>query len=91
MIHQAKDLTPDQLTALEALLGKAVSQQDQISVRVLPVTPAVSMERRREVIAAMEEYFARIDARPVIHSDEETDAIINEALRSTRPNYVPVS
>ena len=91
MIHQAKDLSPDQLSTLEALLGKAVSQQDQISVRVLPVTPAVSMERRREVIAAMEEYFARIDARPVTHSEEETDAIINEALRSTRPNYVPVS
>ena len=91
MIHQAKDLSPDQLSTLEALLGKAVSQQDQISVRVLPVTPAVSMERRREVIAAMQEYFARIDARPVTHSEEETDAIINEALRSTRPNYVPVS
>ncbi len=35
MIHKAKDLSPDQKTVLEGLLGRAVSENEAISVRAL--------------------------------------------------------
>lgn len=40
MIHSAKDLSPDQKLTMESLLGRPVSEQKQISIRTVPVTPA---------------------------------------------------
>ncbi|MGB9028992.1 MAG: hypothetical protein WCC27_02645 [Acidobacteriaceae bacterium] len=38
MIHKAKDLSPDQRVVIENLLGRAVAEDDAISIPV--VTPA---------------------------------------------------
>ena len=46
-------------------------------------------EKRAEILDGLREYFARIDRQRQPVSDEEADEIINEALRSTRPNYRP--
>ncbi len=35
MIHKAKDLSPDQKTAIEGLLGRSVAESELVSVRVL--------------------------------------------------------
>ena len=35
MIHKAKDLSPDQRTALEGLLGRPVGDEEAISVRAI--------------------------------------------------------
>ena len=90
MIHKAKDLSPEQRLAIEGLLGRAIAEQEEISVRALPEVSAVSSERRREIVAGLEAHFAQVDAqrRPV--SPQEADDILNEALRSTRPHYRPV-
>jgi hypothetical protein len=40
MIHSVKDLSPDQRVAIESLLGRPVLEQEQISVRAVPVPPA---------------------------------------------------
>ena len=40
MIHSVKDLSPDQKTAIESLLGRPVAEEEQISVRTVPVPPA---------------------------------------------------
>jgi len=40
MIHSVKDLSPDQRLTIESLLGRPVSEQEQISVRTVPVPPA---------------------------------------------------
>jgi hypothetical protein len=39
MIHNAKDLSPGQKSALESLLGRAVAESDAISIRVAPPAP----------------------------------------------------
>jgi hypothetical protein len=90
MIHRAKDLSPEQRLAIEGLLGRAIVEQEDISVRALPTASLVSPERRREIIAALEAHFAQVDAQRQPSSSMEADDIINEALRSTRPNYRPV-
>jgi hypothetical protein len=35
MIHRTKDLSPDQKTAIESLLGRSVAQDEQIIIRAL--------------------------------------------------------
>ncbi len=37
MIHNAKDLSPDQKLAIESLLGRPIAENEQISIRT--VTP----------------------------------------------------
>ncbi len=90
MIHKAKDLSPEQRLAVEGLLGRAIAEQEDVSVRALPEAPQLSPERRREIIAGLEAHFAQVDAQRQTVSPQEADEIINEALRSARPNYRPV-
>ena len=89
MIHKASELSFEQRAALESLLGRAISDRETVSVRVFE-PPPLSGEHRQEVLAGLEAYFARVDAKRQPVSEEEAEAIINEALRSTRPHYRPV-
>jgi hypothetical protein len=90
MIHKVKDLSPDQRLAIEALIGRTVAEQEDISIRVLPETTQAADERRREVIEALQAHFLQIDKQRRDVTPLEADDIINEALRSTRPSYQPI-
>jgi len=39
MIHSVKDLSPDQKLAIESLIGRPMSEGEQVSVRTVPPTP----------------------------------------------------
>ena len=39
MIHKAKDLSPEQKTAVESLLGRAVAPHEAIIIRAVPAAP----------------------------------------------------
>jgi hypothetical protein len=39
MIHSVKDLSPDQKAAIESLLGRPISEGEQVSVRAVPASP----------------------------------------------------
>ena len=94
MLHHVKDLSPDQRRAVENLLGRSVADDELVSIKsirpaaILP--PQLSPEERVEALDRLRRYFAKVDSqrRPVSEAEEEE--IINEALRSTRPNYRPV-
>jgi len=89
MIRNARDLSIDQKAAIESLLGRRVMENQAISVRTID-PPALSDDRRLEVLRRLEVYFAQVDAQRQPASPEEADAIMDEALRSTRPRYRPV-
>lgn len=89
MICSANELSADQKLAIESLLGRTVSDEEQISIRALH-PPTVTPERRAQILAALKAHFERIDARRQPVSSDEAEEIINEALRSTRPGYRPV-
>lgn len=94
MVHHVKDLSPDQRRAVENLLGRPVADDESVSVKsvrpsaVLP--PRLSTDERVEALEKLRQYFAKVDSqrRPVSEAEEEE--IINQALRSTRPNYRPL-
>ncbi len=87
MIHKAKDLSLDEKRAVEALLGRALSEEEEISIRALPAPEGLSPERRKQIVAALEAHFAKVNAQRQPLSGEQADDIINEALRSTRAQY----
>jgi len=39
MIHNVKDLSIDQRLAIESLLGRRISEGEQVSVRTVPASP----------------------------------------------------
>ena len=39
MIHSVKDLSPDQKLTIESLLGRPISEAEQVSVRTVPASP----------------------------------------------------
>jgi hypothetical protein len=39
MIHHVKDLSPNQRLAIEGLLGRRISEGEQVSVRTVPASP----------------------------------------------------
>ncbi len=88
MIHNAKDLSPDQKAAIESLLGRRILEDEAISVRAIE-PPALSDERKHELVEQLKKYFAEVDARRQPGSPEEAEEIINEAMRSVRPGYRP--
>ncbi len=88
MICNAEDLSPDQIAAVETLLGRRVHAGEAVSVRTFePVR--ISHQRRLEIADELRKYFAKVDASRKPVSEEEAEAIINEAMRSVRPGYRP--
>jgi hypothetical protein len=75
MIRNAKDLSPDQKTVLESLLGRRTLADEAISVRAID-PPALS-EQRQEQSEQLRKYFAEVDSRRKPGSAEEADEILS--------------
>ena len=88
MIHKAKNLSAEQKAAIESLLGRQILDREAVSVRAFD-PPVVSEARRKEILEALKRYFAEVDANSQSISFEEAEEAITEAMRSTRPHYVP--
>ncbi len=89
MIHKVKDLSPDEKIALERLVGRSISDREDISIRLLEPSAGVSPERRQEILDLLKAYFAEVDNQRKPVSCEQADEIIDEAIRSARPSYRP--
>lgn len=94
MLHHVKDLSPEQRRAVESLLGRAVAEDESVSVRGIRPSSIIpfglSPDERKEALEKLRRYFAKVDAQPKSVSEAEEEEIINDALRSTRPNYRPI-
>jgi hypothetical protein len=60
MEYLAKDLSPEQRAAIESLLGRSMSEKEAITLRAYEPAP-LSAERRSEIVAGLEAYFAALD------------------------------
>lgn len=89
MIRNAKELSPAQRAAIESLLGRQLSESEDVSVRAIE-RPSLSPERRDELAEQLKKYFAEVDARRKPGSPEEAEDVITEAIRSVRPGYRPL-
>ena len=86
MIHQAKDLSPEQKAAAEVLLGRPLAERESISVQAFEPA-AVSEQQRREVSVELRRLFAEVDQNLRPTTVDETEEIFSEAMQSSRPGY----
>jgi hypothetical protein len=81
MIHKAKDLSPDQKTAIESLLGRSVAENEAISIRTLASASAPEWLQQSWETAKR----AGLDRLSV----EEIDAEIDAARKARRNRQQP--
>jgi hypothetical protein len=81
MIHKAKDLSPDQKTAIESLLGRSVAENEAISIRMLASASAPEWLQQSWETAKR----AGLDRLSV----EEIDAEIDAARKARRNRQQP--
>jgi len=86
MIHQVRDLSPEQRAAVELLLGRPLDEKEAVSVQAFEPVP-VSEQQRREISANLRRLLAEVDAGLRLGTGENTEEIFVEAMRSSRPGY----
>lgn len=86
MIHRVRDLSPEQRSAAELLVGRPLREDESITVQAFEVPP-VSEERRREVSAELRTLFAEVDANLRTSGQDDAEDVFAEAMRSSRPGY----
>lgn len=95
MIHAVKDMTSEQRQAVESLLGRAVADNEAVSLK--PVwTPAAGIppstpEQRREAAEWLEQHFSTIIARQRPYSKDEIEEALAEALQAARSESGPAN
>ncbi len=91
MVHSVKSLTADQRSVIESLIGRRVAESESINLQVLPLDQilpdGIPEEQRSAALSAFRGYFAKVDSMREDISQEEEDAIVEEALRSIKPHY----
>jgi len=93
MLHRVKDLSPEQRATIEALLGHRVSEDEAVSVsslrpsNIIPskLTPAARLRAFEELNA----FFAEGDEAVAVDPEDE-EALVNEAIRTSRPHFRPL-
>jgi hypothetical protein len=93
MRYRAKDLSTEQRQAVESLLRRPISEHECVSIKAIASPEelvTLSVERRKQALEKVRQYFARIDEKRAEISDSGADAIINEAIRSVRPRLRPI-
>jgi hypothetical protein len=86
-LHSARRLSPPVRSALEQLLGRALRDDEAISVRAYQPHEAPAPEQQRVIAGELRRYFAKIDERTKDIPESEQDEILDEAIRSVRPGY----
>lgn len=86
-LHSARKLSPLVRSALEQLLGRALGDNEAISVRAYQPHEAPSLEQQRAIADELRQYFAKVDEKSKDISASEQEEILDEAIRTVRPGY----
>ena len=83
-VHKAGDLDHDERLLVERWLGRALSNDETISVNAYRPHPAPAVDQRdalrREIVAQAQEIGSRVQDA----TEEEIDALLDEALAAVR-------
>ena len=81
----ARTLSPLVRSALEELLGRALDDDEAISVRAYQPHEGPSAAEQRVVADELRRYFTLIDEKAKDIPENEQKEILEEAIRSVRP------
>jgi hypothetical protein len=86
-LHNARALSPPVRSALEQLLGRALNDNEAISVRAYQPHEAPRPEQQRTAADELRQYFIKVDEKVKDIPESEQEEILDEAIRSVRPGY----
>jgi hypothetical protein len=81
MTHKVKDLSPDQKTAIESLLGRSISENEEISIRTT-ASPSASEWLQASWESAKEQGLDQLSLEEI----ESEIAAARKARRERRPS-----
>jgi len=87
LIHKAKELKPQTRAAVEAELGRSLSDDEDVSIMAFATHEAPASELRSRANEKLETYFKRIDKQTPTVTGEEAEESLQEALKKVRPGY----
>ena len=83
-LRKARDLSSDVRDALERLLGRALQEEETISVQTYPTHEALTGSERDEAWRRLLERIDKTAARVANVPESELDALIDEAVDFVR-------
>jgi hypothetical protein len=87
LIHKASEMKPQTRAALEAELGRALRDTEEVSIMAFEPHPAPTGEARSQAARGLAEHFKRIDEKAKDTPECEMEETLDEAFRSVRPRY----
>ncbi len=87
LIHKVSELRPQTRAALEAELGRALLDDEKVSIMAFMPHEAPAREARQAAGRCLQEHLTRIDEKTKGVSEAEMEDALDEALRSVRPGY----
>lgn len=88
-LHNVLKLPPPVRSALEQLLGRALRDDETISVRAYEPHEGPTPAEQRAIADQLRQYFAKLDEKSKDIPESEQEEILDEAIRSVRPDYRP--
>jgi hypothetical protein len=85
--HNARDLSPDARQVVEQLLGRQLAEDEQISILAYKLHEPATADDKQAALDTLRKYWSRMDEKTKDIPEEEMDEILDEAMRSVRPNY----
>jgi hypothetical protein len=87
LIHKANKLKPQTRAAVEAELGRALLDDEEVSIMALTEHDAPVGEARERAAKRLKTHLSRVNGGKGKASDQETEKLLNEALEKTRSGY----
>ncbi len=87
LIHKASEMKPQTRAALEAELGRALRDDEEVSIMAFEPHAAPAGEARSQAARGLVEHLKRIDEKTKNVPDREMEETLDEAHRSVRPGY----
>jgi len=86
-IHKAGQLRPQTRSVIEAELGRALAEDEDVTIMAFSPHEAPAGKARRDAARKLEETLRRADRKGKGTSSAEVASALNEALRRARPGY----
>lgn len=87
LIHRADELKPQTRAAVEAELGRALADDEDVSIMALALHDAPVGEARNTAQDSLKAHLGRMDTKTAALSEAEAEQVLGEALRAVRAGY----
>ncbi len=86
-LHSARSLPEPVRNAIEQLLGRALGDNEEVSIRAYQPHEGPTVEQQRLIADDLRRFFQRTDEKANGLSLSEQEEVLDEAIRSVRPGY----